>query len=844
MPFDTVESSASDTAGITFLVTNAGAFLGDLRVAVRSLRRNPALWITVALTLALGIGANAAIFSIVRSVLWRPLVNRGEDRLIFIQQSEPGLQVDNATFSIPEIGDIGAHLKTIGQIGTFSTIDFTAEGFGETRTIHAGVVDGNYFGVMGLKPVMGRLLDARDDGPNAAGAIVLTYKFWATSLHGNPNVLGKMIRLNSMGGARSAAVVGVLEPSIPYPADTDFIANVVTSPHHLSATMVTNREHRMTDVFGRLAPGASLKSARAELRTVYAAMLAAHPEVYKPQYHFQIDARLLRDQINHSATIVLYLLFGASALLFVIACSNVANLVLARTVRRESELAIRAALGASSAAIRRSLLAEGLVLCGSGGVAGVLVAVPMLAVLARYTLRYSVRAADLTADFSVLWMGLALTLAAAVFLAFVPRLPSADTSRGLGLTSSSGRVTGSSRRRIRVFTVIQVAASFLLLASAGVLLKTLLSLQNAQPEFETARVLTANLPLISDGRTPQQTAEFYQEAQRNVSALPGVEGAAVSWSVPWRDSQFLSFTLQFAVEGGNHERSKDELRARFRFVSPGYFATLGMPLVEGRDFTEADQNGSELVVIVSKSIAQKLFPGQDALNRHVMWTDPLIKIAGISPAPRRIVGILSDIDDANIIPQPNMTIYTPFAQGPNFGADLLVRTKKDSYALVPTITKTIRALAATQPVEHAATLQDVRTEVLANNRVNAIVFSGFAALALAISVVGVAGVLAFSVSWRTREFGIRLALGAQPGRILGGVLIDGLTIAAIGIASGGLVGWGVSRLAGNYVPQLQLPGLVPLIGSAAVIVTSAVLASFVPAARAARIDTVQALRSE
>ena len=847
MAIDTIEQSqgkAERAVGISYLVTNMNTFLGDLRVALRSLGRAPAMWITVALTLALGIGANAAIFSIVRSVLWSPLVNRGEDRLIFIQQSEPGLQVDNATFSIPEIQDIGARLKTINQIGTFSTIDFTAEGFGETRTIHAGVVDGNYFEVMGLKPVLGRLLDAHDDGPKASGAIVLTYKFWASSLHADPNVLGKVIRLNSMGGVRSAVVVGVLEPSIPYPADTDFIANVVTSPHHLSATMVTNREHRMTDVFGRLAPGANLKSARAELRTVYAAMLVAHPEVYKPQYHFQIDARLLREQINHHATIILYLLFGASGLLFVIACSNVANLVLARTVRRESELAIRAALGASSAAIRRSLLAEGLVLCGSGGLAGVLVAVPMLAVLARYTLRYSVRAADVTPDFGVLWMGLVLSLASAVFLAFVPRLPSADTSRGLGLTSGGARITGSSRRRIRVFTVIQIAASFLLLASAGVLLRTLLSLQKAQPAFETARVLAADLPLISDGRTPEQTAEFYQEAQRNVSALPGVESAAVSWSVPWRDGDFLTFTLQFAVEGGNRDRSKDELRARFRFVSPGYFATLGIPLLEGRDFTEADRSEAEPVVIVSKSIAQKLFPGQDALNRHIMWTDPLIKIAGISPAPRRIVGVLPDVDDAKIIPQPNMTIYTPFAQGPIFGADLLVRTKKGPYALVPAITKTIRGLAATQPVEHAATLQDVRTEVLANNRVNAIVFGGFAALALAISVVGVAGVLAFSVSWRTREFGIRLALGALPRQILAGVLIDGAAIAAIGVAAGVLVGWGLSRLAGNYVPELQLPPPLPLIASAAVILTAAILASVVPAARAARVDTVQALRAD
>jgi putative ABC transport system permease protein len=841
MTFHTFDELEGNTAGI--LVGNAAALLADLRVALRSLRRTPALWVTVALTLALGIGANAAIFNVVRGVLLRPLVNRDEDHLIYIQQSAPGLQVDNAAFSIPEITDIGAHLKTISKLGTFSTVDFTAQGFGETREIHAGVVDGNYFEVMGLKPVLGRLLDARDDGLNAAGAVVLTYKFWVTTLHSDPKVIGKVIRLGSMMQVRSATIVGVLEPSIPYPAETELIANIVTSPHHLSATMVQGREHRMTDVFGRLAPGASLNSARAELRAVYAAMTAAHPEVYKPQYHFQIDTRRLREQINAHASTVLWLLLGASGLLFVIACSNVANLILARTVRRESELAVRAALGASSAAIRRSLLAESLVLCGSGALAGVLVAMPMVTVLARYALRYSVRAADLKVDFSLLAMGFALALAAAVFLAFVPRLPSADRSGDLGLMSGAGRVTTSSRRRIRVFTVIQIAASFLLLASAGVLLKTLVSLQKAQPGFETGHVLVANLPLISDGRTPQQVAQFYREAQRSVSALPGVEDAATGMMAPWRDTGFLRFTLQFAVEGRKRQ-SGDDLRSRFRFVSPGYFGTLGIPLVEGREFTEADRKEAEPVVIISKSIAEQLFPGQDAINRHIMWTDPLIKYADISPAPRRIVGVAADVDDANILPQHNLTIYQPFAQGPVLGACLLVRAKKDAYALVPAITRTIRAVAATQPVEHASTLEDVRTEVLANNRVTAIVFGGFAALALAISVVGVTGVLAFSVSWRTREFAIRLALGALPRRILAGVLIDGATIAAIGIAAGALVGWGLSRLAGNYVPELQLPGPIPLLGSAVVIVAAAVSASLVPAARAARVDTVQALRAE
>src|SRR5277367_2192717 len=283
-------------------------FFHDLKIALRSLSRVPTLWITVALTLALGIGANAAIFSVVRAVLLRPLANRDEDRLLYVRQSAPGIGLANATFSIPEIQDLGKSLKTIQELGTFSAIDFTVVGLGTPREIPAGVVDGNYFDVMGLRPVLGRLLGPSDDGPAAQGAVVLTYKFWRESLQSDPNVLGKTVRLEGGQGARSAVIVGVLEPSVPYPVATEIIANVVTSPHHLSATMVTGREHRMTEVFARLAPGASLDAARAELRTRYAAMVQAHPEVYKSADRYQIGVTRMHDQINSRANTILWVL--------------------------------------------------------------------------------------------------------------------------------------------------------------------------------------------------------------------------------------------------------------------------------------------------------------------------------------------------------------------------------------------------------------------------------------------------------------------------------------------------------------------------------------------------------
>jgi predicted permease len=540
----------------------------------------------------------------------------------------------------------------------------------------------------------------------------------------------------------------------------------------------------------------------------------------------------------------LWVLFAASGLLFVIACSNVANLVLARTVRRESELAVRSALGANRAALRRALLAESLVLCISGVLGALIIAAPMVAVLGRYAARFSVRAEGLTLDFSLVWIGIALALAAAVFLAYVPRLPSEDPSHSFALTSSGLRVTGgSSNRRLRVFAVTQITASFLLLAGAGALMRTLFVLENTQPPFDTASVLALNLPVMSYGRTPEQVRDFYRELQRRVGALPGVERASSGFSVPWRDAQGLNISFMFAMEGLARQNGRDDLRARFRSVSPGFFETLGLPVLQGRDFRDTDRDGSERVVIINQSVARTLFPGQSPLNRSLRWTDPVMKFVGISPEPRRIIGVVPDVDDENIIPSPSMMVYQPSDQE-GWQGRLFVRTDHDPYTLVPLITRTVHEMAPDQPVERASTLKDIRAEVLTPDRLNAIVFGGFAGVALLISVVGVAGVLAFSVSGRTREFGIRMALGAQRRDILTNVLLEGLVIASIGVATGVVVAFAFATAIGKYVAGVQLPGTLAFIASAVVLLAAAVIASAVPAARAASVNAVETLRSE
>jgi predicted permease len=500
---------------------------------------------------------------------------------------------------------------------------------------------------------------------------------------------------------------------------------------------------------------------------------------------------------------------------------------------------VRAALGASRAALRRTLLAEALVLCGAGAVLGVLVARPMVTLVSRFAARFSVRALDVTVDASLLWVGATLAIGAAILLAFVPRLPSSASPSRFGLASGSVRITPATNRRLRAFAVTQIAFSFVLLAGAGTLLAALIALQTAPTGYNMRDVLAINLPSPSPTGGAEQMA-LYREISRTVGQLPRVQGVALGSFVPWRDAGTFGAGVTFTVEGYTAADGEDSPRARFRIVEPGFFEVVGVPLLAGRDFNADDRRDSESVVIVSQNVAQRLFPDGDALNRMMWWTDPYF---GSTVQPRRIVGIVADVDDENIVRAPAMTVYHPVAQIGVAGR-LFVRAAEDPYALVPAITKVIRQLSAEQPVERAATLEDVRAEVLAPERVNAFVFSGFAAVALLIAVVGVAGVLAFGVNARAREFGVRLAIGLAPRHLLFRVLGEGFSIIAIGVMAGGVGGYAFARIAANYLEPIQTPGATPLLGAMVVLVIAALLASLLPAARAARVDVLQALRSE
>ena len=813
----------------------AEALARDLRFAVRSLARAKALTVTVVATLALGIGANAAIFSVVRSVLLRPLVNREADRLIYIRQDAQGLGIQNLTFSVPEITDFKSRATTVSAFGDFSTVDFTLTGFAmDPRLVRAGVVNGSYFEVLGLRPVLGRLLGPADDGPKAAGAAVLTHRFWKDVLRSDPSVIGQTIRL----GSTPATVVGVLEPSVPYPTETEIIANMVTSAHHLGATMNTDRKHRMTDLFGRLAPGTSVPAARAELASLHASMMRDHPDVYSPQARIGLQVRTLQEQIASPARTILLVLMAAAAIVFIIACSNVANLILARSVRREGELAVRAALGAGRGALRRTLLAESLVLCAAGAGLGLLLAEPLVSVAGSYAARFSIRALESTVDAGVLWLGAGLAVMAAVLLAYIPRLPSSDRSSGLCLAGGGVRITPGTNRRLRIFATTQVACTFVLLAAAGMLVMTLTALQTANTGYDLRQVLAIDLPnVLGPGLRDPTRDTTLREIARRIAELPGVDGVAIGGSVPWRDRS--TTRLQFVAEGYQPANGEEHPTGRLRSVSTQYFAVLGVPLLAGRDFTDEDRTSDELVAIVNQSVARRLFPNGDALNRRLTPTNLGTNLN--SPPPSRIVGIVADVDEDNVVQEPSMIVYYPLRGG---GGRLFVRATGNPRVLIPPVTRTIRAISADQAVERPATLEDIRTEVLAPERLNAFVFSTLGGIALLISIVGVAGVLAFSVSARTREFGVRLAVGSTPGAVRTGVLWDGVRIAAIGVAAGAAGGYVLLRAAEGVFGSVQVPGALPAIGAAVVLFGAAIGASLLPATRASRVDVLQALRSE
>jgi predicted permease len=813
--------------------------LQDFRFALRSLAKVPGFTFAVIATLALGIGANTAIYSVVRGALLRPLPNRDGDRLVYLRQSAKLAGQANVAFSVPEVIDYRTGSTTLRGFAEYSEIQATLLGRDEPTRVTAGVISGNYFDVMGLAPVAGRLFDTRDDGPGAARAIVLTQAYWLRRFGGERDIVGKTVNLN---GAPSV-VVGVVQDAPKYPGKTDLFVNMVTSPHHLSATMVTGRTHRMTELFARLAPGATLEQARSEIDRIESNVHKDHPDVYEKAAGYAIAITPLREIMNERATLTFWLLMGAASFVFLIAVANVANLTLIRGIRRERELVVRRAMGAGAARLRKLLLAENLILAFGGAVLGLGIAYAGLGLLVAFAEQLTTRGGEIRLDGWVLSFTIAIAILVAVVLSYVPHIGE-EGALAASLAAAGRRSTaGRARQRLqKTLVIVQVGVSIVLLTGAGLLVRTLMKLQVVDTGVGVENVLSMEVPMDGTGRSSADMLAMYEQMQRKIAAIPGVTEVAIGSNVPLRGTE--QFRLDIKAESRPLQPGEPTPNAEYRTASPEYFRAAKIPIVKGREFSSTDRRGNQHVVILNQALAKRLFGDKDPIGQRVAWTGDVLRFIPVPGDWRTVVGVVGNTRDSGPDADPAPVLYQPFAQEEIFNGSFIVRTGGDPTAITKAVVAAIRSFDPQALVEKIQTLEQVREERVAPRKVNALLVTSFGTLALVIAAVGIAGVLAFSVSSRTGEIGIRMSLGADALRVKKMILGEGWVLLAGGLLVGVIGSLSAARLLSKllYGVTPYDPLTVSLV--AVLMATVGTLACWIPAGRAARVEPATALRSD
>ena len=802
------------------------------------------------LTLGLGIGANTAIFSIINGVLLRPLPYPDADRLMHLRQPAVAAGIENTNFSFAEVADYRSRSKTIDEFVEFGDWTFSVLGRGEPHRATGGLVTPNFFKILGTKPILGRLLVPDDLQKSAPPVAVLTYGYWQRVFGSDPEIIGQTLDLT----VKKPVVVGVLEPGSHYATTRkqDFYVNYAANDHYSGASMQDERTHRMTDVYARLAPGASEASAQAELRQIATQLHAAYPEAYPQSRRFDIVVTSWKDELTAKARPTLMILLGTTVFVLIIACANVANLTLTRLVQREREMAIRAALGAQRSAVRRQLLAENLVLSVLGGALGIALAFAGLNLLISYTARFTNRIGEIGLDGWVLAFTLVISIGAALLFAWAPRLtfmtdPVASMSAGGRATGSIGR-----RRAQRALVVSQLAVSFTLLIGAGLLVRSLMQLYAVNPGFDLANVLSLQAPtdLANTGFSPQIQArnmQFTRDMVEKVKGETAVQSAAMASAAPLAGS--FPVRREIAVDGAEADASTSAPTVVTRVVSGAYFETVGTKLKSGRAFKETDSGSAPPVVILSESMAKYYFKNDDPIGKRIRLKQAIPSGTSTSPPvigwgnPIEIVGIAADSRADGIDQTPMHTMFRPDTQS-GAQSTLLVRTAGSTDQLAPRLIESIRAIDPNRPIERVQTLEEIRDETLAPQRLNATLIGLFSILALAIATVGVAGVLAFSVSQRTNELGIRVALGAQRKSILYMILGEGAAMAVVGLLVGGLAAIPLSRLLGGLLFGVQPIDPLTIGLAATLLVAVALIAAWIPARTATSVNPITALRGD
>ena len=809
--------------------------ISDIRLALRTLPRMPGFSLAFILTLGLGIGANTAIFSVINGVLLRPLPYPEADRIVHLRQPQVTAGVEDTSFSFAEVADYRSQSRTIDQFIEFGDWTFNVLGRGEPHRATGGLVTPNFFQLLGIRPHLGRLLLPTDEGRTAQPVVVLTYGYWQRMFGSDPAVVGQMLDLT----VKKALVVGVLQPGSHYATarKQDFYVNYAANDHYVSASMQDERRHRMTDVYARLARGATVGAAQAELRQIAAQLHDSYPAAYPKSQGFETVLTPWKDELTAKARPTLMILLVTTVFVLVIACANVANLTLTRLVQREREMAIRAALGARGALLRRQLLAENLVLSVVGGLLGLGLAVAGLDLLTKYASRFTNRTGEITLDAWVLGFTLVVSIGLALLFAWAPRLGFLNNPVR-AMAGSGGRATGSPgrRRAQRALVVSQLAASFTLLIGAGLLTRSLIQLYAVDPGFDLSNVLSLQAPDFT-GFNRERRMQFSRDVLDRVRAEATVQSAAMASAAPLAGS--FPQQQEFQVDRAEQQALASAPKTVTRVVSPGYFETVGTRLKAGREFLPSDGATAPPVVVLSESMARYYFKDQNPIGGRIAW-----KLFNGNWSPKaEIVGVAADSRADGIDETPRHTMYQPDAQT-NAQSTLLVRTSGSTDQLAPRVVETIRSLDANRPIDHVQTLEEIRDETIAPQRLNATLIGLFALLALAIATVGVAGVLAFSVSQRTNELGIRLALGAERSTILRMILGEGAAMALVGLVVGGLAAIPLSRLLSGLLFGVEPVDPLTIGVAAVLLVTVALIAAWIPARTATSVDPITALRGD
>ncbi|HLY62685.1 MAG TPA: ABC transporter permease [Terriglobia bacterium] len=809
----------------------------DAVYALRMMSRNLGYTTIAVVTLALGIGANTAIFSIINATLLQPLPYRQGNQLAVIHQMATKAESGEMSFSVQEINDYRNQNQTLSGLVEYHSMTFTLLRHGDAQRVATGVVSWNFFDLFGVQPVLGRSFVASDELPNSPPVLILSYEYWQRGQHGDPDIVGKTFEMND----KVHTVIGVLPPVPQYPDENDVYMTSVACPFRSSEHMITDRDMRMMHVFGRLKPGVTQEQSSADLAVIAARLAKQYPKSYPKNAGYTANSTQLRHDLTSQARPTLFVLLAAAVFVLLIACANVANLILARMARRERELVVRSAMGAGKSRLLRQLLTESALMGLIAGVLGLLMASGCMKLLVAFAAQFTPRAREITMDGYVLLFALIASVGTSIVFGSASALFSReDLSSGLKEGTSQATV-GRTRQRMRsTLIVAQVAFSFVLLTGAGLMLRSLAKLQQVDAGYMSQHVINVSLFLNwAKYKKPEQFLNFSRRLIENLHSQPGVISVATSSSFPLDPDVISStgntWTRRFTAEGQILPEGELAPVAAIRVASSDYFKTLGIPVYEGRSFAETDDDKALPVAIVNLSLARHQWKDDDPVGKRITFDKGEHWIT--------IAGVVGDVKEFGLDKDAGDELYLPMAQTPALGS-LLVRTAGDPVNLANTIRRAIQDLDPETAVTNVETLEQARSDSLTARKLTANFLGLFAALALVIAVAGIGGILALSVSQRVHEIGIRVALGARPWNVLRMIIGQGMMLVAFGLGLGLAGAFGLTRLLKTFLFEVTPTDPVTFGAVALVLAGAAFVACYVPARRAARIDPISALRCE